>query len=150
MPTVTSTIFIQAPLEEVYAISKDNSRFPEFMKDVQSLNVVESDGQRIVSDYVGIVSAFGLKVKWRQEDLWDDSTHHCAFRQLSGDYDKLEGTWQFTEEKGGTRFDSTLDYEYKVPGLGALVGQVIHGLVVKNIEGILQAIKERSESKKQG
>lgn len=146
MPTVNSTIFIQAPLEKVYAISKDNSRFPEFMKDVQSLIIVETDGPRIVSDYVGIVSAFGLKVKWRQEDLWDDSVHLCTFRQLSGDYDKLEGTWKFTEENGGTRFDSTLEYDYKVPGLGILVGQVIHGLVVKNIEGVLQAIKERSEA----
>lgn len=146
MPTVNSTIFIQAPLEKVYAISKDNSRFPEFMKDVQSLIVVESDGQRIVSDYVGIVSAFGLKVKWHQEDVWDDAQHLCTFKQLSGDYDKLEGTWKFTEENGGTRFDSFLDYEYKIPGLGVLVGQVIHGLVVKNIEGVLQAIKERSES----
>ncbi len=146
MPTVNSTIFIQAPLEKVYAISKDNSRFPEFMKDVQSLIVVEADGPRVVSDYVGIVSAFGLKVKWQQEDVWDDAQHLCTFRQLSGDYDKLEGTWKFTEENGGTRFDSFLDYEYKVPGLGALVGQVIHGLVVKNIEGVLQAIKERSEA----
>lgn len=146
MPTVNSTIFIQAPLEKVYAISKDNSRFPEFMKDVQSLIVVEVDGPRVVSDYVGIVSAFGLKVKWQQEDVWDDAQHLCTFRQLSGDYDKLEGTWKFTEENGGTRFDSFLDYEYKVPGLGALVGQVIHGLVVKNIEGVLQAIKDRSES----
>lgn len=146
MPTVNSTIFIQAPLEKVYAISKDNSRFPEFMKDVQSLIVVESDGQRIVSDYVGIVSAFGLKVKWRQEDVWDDDQHLCTFRQLTGDYDKLEGTWKFTEEKGGTRFDSFLDYDYQVPGVGVLVGKVIHGLVVKNIEGVLQAIKDRSEN----
>lgn len=146
MPNVNSTIWIQAPLERVYAISKDNSRFPEFMKDVQSLTVVESDGTRIVSDYVGVVSAFNLKVKWRQEDVWDDAAHTCDFKQLKGDYDKLEGVWRFAEEKGGTRFDSELEYEYKVPGLGLMVGQVIHGLVVKNVEGILQAIKERSEA----
>ncbi len=146
MPKVNSTIWIQAPLKKVYAISKDNSRFPEFMKDVQSLTVVESDGTRIISDYVGIVSAFNLKVKWRQEDVWDDSKHTCDFTQLKGDYDKLEGVWRFSEEKDGTRFDSELEYEYKVPGLGLMVGQVIHGLVVKNVEGILQAIKERAEA----
>lgn len=146
MPTVESAIWISAPLPTVYAIAKDNSAFPEFMKDVKSLTVVESDGSRIVSDYVGLVSAFGLKVRWRQEDLWDDSTHVCTFKQLQGDYDHLSGTWKFYEKDGGTQFESVLEYSYVVPGLGELVKKVVHSLVVKNVDGILQSIKERAEA----
>jgi uncharacterized membrane protein len=146
MPTVESTIWIEAPLDRVYAIAKDNESFPEFMKDVKSLTVVEEDGPRVVSDYVGVVPQFMLKVRWRQEDVWDDANHVCAFRQLSGDYDKLEGTWKFKEENGGTRFDSFLEYEYNVPTLGPLVSKVIYSIVVKNVENILAAIKMRSEA----
>lgn len=146
MPRVESTTWIQAPLERVYAIAKDNRSFPEFMEDVQSLEVVEEEGARVVSDYVGVVSTFGLKVRWRQEDIWDDEAHTCAFRQLKGDYDQLEGIWRFTEENAGTRFESVLDYEYKVPGLGPLVAKVVHNIVVKNVDGILAAIKQRAES----
>lgn len=146
MPTVESTIWIEAPLDRVYAIAKDNQSFPEFMKDVKSLTVVEEDGPRVVSDYVGVVPQFMLKVRWRQEDIWDDANHVCAFRQLQGDYDKLEGTWKFTEENGGTRFDSFLEYEYNVPTLGPLVSKVIYSIVVKNVENILAAIKMRSEA----
>lgn len=146
MPTVESTVFIQAPLKRVYEIAKDNRSFPEFMKDVKSLTVIEEDGPRVVSEYVGVVPQFMLKVRWTQEDVWDDEAHVCTFRQLKGDYDKLEGWWKFSEEAGGTRFDSFLEYEYNVPTLGALVKKVIHGIVVKNVENILEAIKMRAES----
>ena len=146
MPIVETTTWVNAPIEKVYAISKKNEDFPTFMKDVQSLNVVESDGNRVVSDWVGVVSAFGLKIRWRQEDLWDDSSKTCKFQMVKGDYDKLEGEWKFSEENGGTRFDSTVDYEYKVPGIGPLIYKVIHGLVVKNLEDTLAAIKARAET----
>ena len=145
MPIVETTTWIKAPLETVYAISKKNEDFPTFMKDVQSLAIVESEGNRVVSDWVGVVSAFGLKIRWRQEDMWDDSTKVCKFQMVKGDYDKLEGEWGFTEENGGTRFDSTVDYEYRVPGIGPLIYKVIHGLVVKNLEDTLSAIKSRAE-----
>lgn len=146
MPTVETTTSINAPLEKVFAIAKKNEDFPEFMKDVQSLKIVESDGSRVVSDWVGVVSAFGLKIRWRQEDIWDDSAHTCRFRMLQGDYDQLAGEWKFTEEAGGTRFDSVVDYEYRVPGIGPLIYKVIHGLVVKNLDDTLAAIKARAEA----
>lgn len=146
MSTVETTAWIDAPVERVYAIAKDNRSFPSFMKDVQSLEVIEEDGPRVVSDWVGLVSTFGLKVRWTQEDLWDEAARTCTFRQIKGDYDELGGTWRFTEENGGTRFDSVVNYEYVVPGLGPLVKKVVHSLVVKNMEGVLAAIKERAEA----
>jgi uncharacterized membrane protein len=146
VPVVETTTWINAPLERVYGIAKDNRAFPEFMNDVKSLEIVEQDGPRVVSDWVGLVPAFGLKVKWRQEDVWDDAARACAFRQIQGDYDRLDGEWTFSEENGGTRFSSVVNYEYVVPGLGPLVKKVVHGLVVKNLEGVLQAIKDRAEA----
>ncbi len=145
MPTVETTVQIEAPIEAVYAVANDNESFPEYMADVESLKVVERDGDRVVSDWVGVVPTFGLRIRWRQEDVWDEDARTCKFRQLEGDYDTLDGSWTFTERDGGTRFDSTLDYEYSVPGLGALVKKVIHNIVVKNMEGVLGAIKKRAE-----
>lgn len=146
MPTVETTVWVDAPLDRVYTIAKDVRSYPEYMKDVKSLTVVEDEGNRVVSDYVGIVPNFMIKVRWRQEDVWDDAQKMSRFRQVQGDYDRLEGSWKFREENGGTRFDSVLDYEYTVPTLGPLVKKVIHGIVQKNLENILQAIKERAES----
>lgn len=146
MPTVETTVHIAAPLEKVYEIAKDYRSFPDYMSDVKSLTIVEEGGGRVVSDWVGVVPTFGLKVRWRQEDHWDDSAHRSEFRQVEGDYDELSGSWSFREENGGTRFDSVVNYEYKVPGLGPLVAKVVHNIVIKNMEGVLGAIKQRAES----
>lgn len=146
MPTVDTTTLIHAPLDRVYAIAKDNRSFPDFMEDVKSLTVVEEDGNRVVSDWVGVISAFQVKVRWTQEDVWDDAAHTCKFRQVKGDYDEMYGTWTFTDEGHNiTRFTSHLVYEYTVPGLGALVNKVVYSLVVKNMESVLAAIKKRAE-----
>ena len=147
MPTVQTSTWIDAPIGLVYAVAKDNETFPEYMDDVVSLVVVEKDGDRVVSDWVGVISTFGLKIRWQQEDVWNDGAHECTFSQISGDYDKLEGSWRFTEENGGTRFDSDLEYEYVVPGIGPLIKKVIHNIVVKNMDGVLAAIKARAESR---
>ena len=117
------------------------------MDDVQSVTVLERTATTVVSDWVGIIPTFRLKIRWQQEDLWDDEGHTCAFRQLKGDYDSLAGTWVFSEENGGTLFVTELDYEYNVPTLGPLVKRVIHTLVVKNLEGINKAFKKKAESK---
>ena len=114
MPTVETSVLIDAPIETVFAVAKDNESFPEYMTDVKSLTVVERSEGRTVSDWVGVVPTFGLKLRWRQEDEWDDAARTCEFRQVEGDYDALEGKWTFSEESGGTRFDSFLEYEYVV------------------------------------
>lgn len=146
MPTVDTTVWIAAPLAIVYEIAKDSASYPEYMKDVQSVTPVERSENRLVADYVGLITAFNVKVRWRQEEVWDDTTHASAFRQLTGDYDLLEGKWTFTEENGGTRFTQHLEYEYNVPTLGPLVKKVVHSLVVKNLENINAAFKARAEA----
>ncbi len=146
MPTIETSTWINAPIETVYEVAKNNEAFPEFMDDVESLEIVSKTGDTIVSAWVGKISAFGVKVRWTQEDTWDDNSHTCHFKQLKGDYDQMSGIWQFKEVNGGTQFESTLLYEYRVPGLGPLVGKVVYGLVVKNMEGVLNAIKTRAEN----
>ena len=147
MPSIDTSVWINAPVDRVYAIAKDSRSFPDFMKDVQSVTPVEEEGDRFVADWVGVVPQFMLKVRWRQEDLWNDANHTCHFKQLEGDYDQLEGDWTFKEENNGTRFATHLDYEYTVPTLGPLVKKVIHSIVVKNLENINEAIKGRAEAK---
>lgn len=146
MPTVETTVHINAPLDRAYAVARDNRSFPDYMEDVKSINVLEDDGKRVVSEYVGVVSAFNIKVRWTQEDVWDHENHSCVFRQLKGDYDRMDGVWTFETEGDGTLFKSVLHYDYVVPGLGPLVGKVIHGLVVKNMDAMLGAIKKRAEA----
>ena len=146
MPVVDTSIFISAPLERVYQIAKDSESYPQYMKDVVSITPIEREGNRLIADWVGLIPQFRLKVRWRQEEDWDDASHTSHFKQIKGDYDRLEGTWKFTEENGGTRFEQHLDYDYNVPTLGPLVKKVIYSIVVKNLNNISSAFKERAEA----
>jgi uncharacterized membrane protein len=149
MPRVESSIVINAPREKVIGVARDNEKFPEFMGDVQSLKVTEQseDGLRVVSDWVGLVPKFNVKVRWAEEDIWDLEAGTCTFKQLSGDYDQFEGVWTFTAETPETtRFDSVLDYRLEIPLVGGIIKAIIQKTMQNNLDSTLKAVKERCEA----
>ncbi len=139
---------IRAPVERVYAIAKDVEAFPQFMPDVKSVKVLErsEDGSRTLTEWVAYASQLKLQVKWTEEDIWNDAEHTCHFRQVKGDYDQMQGVWRFESHPEGTLFVCTLDYELRVPLLGAVVQKVVHYLVQQNLKGIMEGIKQRAEA----
>ena len=148
MPRIEQSVTINAPVDRVYEIARDVESFPEFMEDLQSLTVKErsDDGNRTVTDWVGLIREFKMTVKWTQEDLWNPSTHRDEFRLIKGDMDSMSGYWQFTEENGATRFDSVTEYEYNVPLIGPMIKALIKKKMAQNLDATMQAIKSRAES----
>lgn len=149
MPQIESNILIEAPRDAVIAVARDNEAFPSFMADVASLVVKEksADGLRLVTDWVGIVPKFGVKVRWSEEDVWDLAAGTCTFRQTTGDYQKFEGVWTFTAEgPNATRFHNVLDYELEIPLVGPLIKAIIRKTMENNLDSTLKAIKARAES----
>lgn len=147
MAVVSSSVEINGPVEQVYALAKDIESFPEFMPDLKSVKVVEKseDGSRIVSDWVGIVKEFKTFVKWTEEDIWDEQARTCTFTLVKGDYSKYSGFWKFTDLGGKTRFDSEIEVEYDVPLIGALIKGLIAKKMKDNIDNMLAAIKSKVE-----
>ena len=149
MPHIENSVLINAPLEAVFAAARDQESFPQFMPDVESLTIVErsADGSRTVSDWVAVASDFKLKVRWTEEDVWDQDAHELRFKQLKGDYTTYGGLWRFMEETPGTtHFHSEIDYELEIPLIGALLKAVVARLMRDNTQKILEAIKSRAES----
>ncbi len=148
MPHIDNEVVVSAPLDKVYALAKDVESFPDFMPDVESVVVAERspDGQRTVTDWVGVASDFKLKVRWTEEDVWDDGAHTCRFHQTKGDYTAYGGLWTFSDEGDGqTRFASSIDYELEVPLIGPLLKRVVARLMQSNTQKILDAVKVRAE-----
>jgi len=146
MPVVKAVVDVAAPLDRVYALSKDIEAFPEFMPDVQEVEIMEQDeGGRQVSRWVGIVKEFKRTINWTEEDYWDDATHVCRFKQVEGDFALYQGTWTFCESEAGTTVELELEYEYDVP----LIGNLIKGLLLRkmqeNCDNMLTAIKVEAE-----
>jgi len=145
MPNIRSEITIAAPLERVYALAKDIECFPEFMEDVEEVEILERTPERQVSRWVGAVKELHRLVKWTEEDFWDDAEHVCLFRQLEGDFTSYEGRWEFAEQEGGTRVLLLIDYEYNVPLIGALIQKLLLKKMQANTDAMLAAIKREAE-----
>lgn len=147
MPVVNSSIEINGPIDQVYALAKDIESFPEFMPDVKSVRIAErsEDGSVVVSEWVGIVKEFKTTVKWTEKDIWDDGARTCTFSLVKGDYSKYSGFWRFTDLGGRTRFESEIEVEYDVPLVGALIKGIIAKKMKENVDNMLEAIKGQVE-----
>jgi uncharacterized membrane protein len=145
VPKVENSVWVNAPVETVMSVARDYAAYPEMMQDVKSLTVLEDDGKRIVAKWVARAEQVKMDIRWTQEDVWDLPNRTSHFRQVSGDYDRLEGDWNFTEENGGTRFDSVVDIEFNIPLVGPLIKSLIARLVKANLDATLNGIKNRAE-----
>ena len=147
MSIVQSSIEINGPIEQVYALAKDVESFPQFMPNLKSVKVVEcsDDGGRTITEWVGIVKEFKTTIKWTEEDIWDDQAKTCVFSLVKGDYSKYSGEWRFTDVGGKTRFESEIEVEYDVPLIGPLIKGIIAKKMKENVDNMLAAIKARVE-----
>ncbi len=148
MPVIEQSVEIAAPADLVFSVARNVEAFPTFMSDLQSLTVLESsdDGLRTVTEWVGIIQAFKMKIRWTQEDHWDVNALRDDFRMLQGDMDRMEGFWQFTAvDTDHTRFDSNVDYDLNVPMVGPMVKGLVKKLMTENLQTTLNAIKKRAE-----
>ena len=150
MPRIEQSVEIDAPIAQVYRIARDVEAFPQFMADLQSLTVLERspDDTRTVTEWVGVIQAFKMKIRWTQEDLWKADAYRDDFRMIQGDMDRMEGYWQFEPlSETRTRFLSVVDYDFNVPMVGPMVKGLVKKLMTENLQSTLEAIKKRAEGR---
>ncbi len=145
MPRVETEILIRAPLERVYGQAKKVEEFPQFMPDLERVTVLERrDGVPTLTEWVGKIE--GRRVRWVEEDAWDDGGHLCRFRQREGDFDRYEGAWTFLEEAEGTRTAIMVDFDFGIPLIGNLLSALIRVKMKENLDRMLQALQRQLET----
>ncbi len=136
-----------APVDLLYRLAKDVESFPEIMPDVESVEILDRDGPRTVSRWVGVVKQLGRKLKWTEQDHWDDERRVCSFEQIEGDYDVYKGTWAFSERSdGGSLVEMEIEVEINVPLVGALLKSLVMKLTQRNAQGMLEALARKAEA----
>ncbi len=144
MAQVNASTTIAAPIDAVFAAARAVETFPEFMPDLESVEILERFDGNTVSRWVGLVQ--GRKIRWVEEDIWDDRAHRCDFRQREGDFTRYQGTWRFEPVPEGTRTTIDVDFQLDIPLAGALLSNLLKVLMRKNIEGMLSALKGQIEA----
>jgi len=141
MPEVRAECFIGAPPAKVYVLAKDLEGLKPYLKEVESLKVLSQEGHRTKSEWVAV--AMGKKVRWLEEEEWDDENLRNRFFSPEGDFDRYEGTWVFLPEGEGTRVVLTLTYELTIPIFGGLLQKLVQKLMQENVESLLKGLEER-------
>lgn len=144
MPYVEVSLPINAPREAIFPILKAMDRYPDFMPDLVSVEVVSREDNTTVTKWVSNVD--GRIIKWTERDVFDDVNFHIAYRQIEGDLKKFEGEWILTPlEGGGTEIKLTVDFEFGIPMIAGLLNPILKKKVKVNSENMLKAIKDRLE-----
>ncbi|MCL5942099.1 MAG: SRPBCC family protein [Actinobacteria bacterium] len=86
----------------------------------------------------------GKLFKWREKDEFDPPAR-ISYKQIDGDLKKFEGDWVFEEAGGETRVTLTVDFEFGIPMIGALLNPVAKLKIRENSEKMLDGIKKKAE-----
>jgi len=141
MPLVLVQRVVPGAPESAYALAKDMESYPQFMKDVVSLRVLERRGAVQRSEWVGRLQ--GKLMRWIEEDTFDDAALTISYRQTEGDLKKFEGMWRFLPEGGGTRVSLSVDFDLGIPMLAGLLDPVARLVIRKNCDDMLAGIGAR-------
>jgi coenzyme Q-binding protein COQ10 len=144
MPFVETSIVVDAPARDVYELTKEQDRFPDFMPDVESITILERRPGRVVSRWKTLVE--DAPIEWVEEDLYDDAALRVDYRLIEGDLDTFEGSWTFEDRDGATHVTLGVEYDFGVPTLAELIGPTLHRKVRENSEMMLAALKREAEA----
>lgn len=145
MPYVEVNKVVKGDKKELYEIIKRMEDYPEFMKDVISVETLEKGNDNTTVTY-WVTNVDGRKIKWKELDKFDNDNCHIAYKQIEGDLRKFEGEWILEDTPEGVKVTLTVDFDFGIPMIAPLLNPILKKKVKQNSESMLQSIKERMEN----
>ena len=99
MPYVESKITINGDGNKIYEIIKDMASYPNFMKDLVSVEIRERGEDYTISHWV--TNADGRRIVWTERDTFYPEDLKITYAQTEGDLKKMEGAWTIVEQADG-------------------------------------------------
>lgn len=144
MPYIEVTTHIYCDRAKIYPILKDMEKYPEFMADLVSVEVIERKDNTTITKWVSNVD--GRIIRWTELDVFDDDNMHISYKQIEGDLKNFEGEWILTPVQEGTEIKLTVDFEFGIPMIAPLLNPILKKKVRENSMNMLKSIKEKMES----
>lgn len=145
MPTVVVTEVVSAPIDAVYALICDTESYPQFMKSIESIRVVERGEGYTLTEWVAKLQ--GAKFRWTEKDTFDPAGFRVDYDQIKGDLKVFRGYWALQEVPEGTRVTLLTEFEFGVPMLSSLLNPVAKVAIRDNSKGMLRGISEQARKR---
>ncbi len=148
MPTIKVSHRFPYPAEQVYRLAKQVERFPQFMEDLDRVEVLERDESGpTLTRWSGRVKIASItrELVWTERDRWDDQEMSCSFAMEQGDLKSYHGVWRFKAEDGSCLSELEVEFELGIPMLGPLVEQLVADRLRENLNQLMQALEKLCE-----
>lgn len=145
MPVIKLSTKINRNKPIVYNLLKNMHDFPTFMRDIKKLEIIKKDNNKLITSWE--VEIDGANVIWKEEDSFNDKEMSLKFRMIEGDYKEYEGEWRLENTLSGSKINLTVYFDWGVPALEKLVGNILEKKARKALRSMLKAIKQNLEKK---
>ena len=138
--------------EFAWGIISDFSRFPGLMRSVDKVTVLESGGDRGVSEW--FITVDNAPFRWTQKDEFDRKNYEIRFESVGGDFESIRGSWNVEDYNNeGIKLRYCVKYILGIPVIEDVVGTVLKDKMEKNMGHMLEAVsreleKSRNEDRK--
>ena len=143
MPYVETKAVIKGDVKKIYDIIQNMAAYPDFMKDLVSVEILERGDNYTVSHWVSNVD--GRKIVWTERDTFYPDELKITYQQTEGDLKKMEGQWLIEAVDGGCEVTLAVDFEFGIPMIAGLLNPILKKKVRENSENMLTSIKEQIE-----
>lgn len=143
MPCVETKTTIKGKGEQIYRIIADMAAYPDFMKDLVSVEILERGADYTLSHWVSNVD--GRRIVWTERDSFYPEQLRITYAQTDGDLKRMEGAWQITPQGEDCEVALVVDFEFGIPMIAGLLNPILKKKVRENCENMLTSIKEQIE-----
>lgn len=130
--------------DEMFDLVADVGKYAQFLPHCAALRVIRSDlrdgSGEIVADMVVSYAAF--REKFRSHVTLDRAQRRIEAHYLEGPFKRLHTLWRFTDVKGGSEVDFTIDFEFRNVLLQAAASAVFERAFAKMSEAFVRRAHE--------
>jgi ribosome-associated toxin RatA of RatAB toxin-antitoxin module len=139
----TERVHVDSPPDRVYEIATAYERYPDWAKDVKQVDILERDEEGRARRVEYRMAAMGRSIRVVFEYDYALAPDSFSWHLVEGDMLKrLDGTYDFDSDDGGTRVTYSLTVEVGVP-LPGFMKRRAAGLVMGNA---LKELKREAEA----
>lgn len=143
MPSLEVTQVIAKPPETIYQMICAMEDFPLYMETIKSVLVVKRGASKIISSWTVVID--GLELNWLELDEFLPAERRIEGRQISGDLEHYQCSWQVRPHPEGSFVSLKLDFELGLSILGGTLSYLLVKKVRDNCEDMLKWLKETAE-----
>ena len=148
MQTVEKSIIINSPLEKVYETMADLKAYPQYMPNIQNVNILGYD-EAAMAARIEVYSKSKMlpKVMVSTQTLkFDIDANSILFEQVKGEMKVFRGHRHFERiDDNSIKFNSKVEFHYNDSMLAKMANSAIKMAVEANVDVLLKSVKERAE-----